>query len=93
MGVRADQHVVADVGRVARATAHQGVFHHHAATSDADVAVFGGDDGPEQDAGVGVDVDVTTQHRRRGDVGLGVNLRRVTSVSEQWHRHSSSSVR
>jgi hypothetical protein len=78
--VRSDQHVVADHRRMPGPPADQGVLHHHRAVTDRDLAVFGGEHGPEQDACTRPDAHRPAQDRRRRDISAGIDLRNTAAM-------------
>src|ERR1700730_9094300 len=63
--------------------ADQGVFHHHGAVADPDLAILGGEHSPDQDAGVRSDADCTAQDRCGRDVRAGMDLRCLTPMLNQ----------
>jgi len=48
-----DQHILADPSRMGGTATHQGVLHDHAAGTDLDAPILGGEDRPEQHARLG----------------------------------------
>jgi hypothetical protein len=75
---------------MASAAPDQDMFHDHGALADTDLAVFGGQNSSEQDPRIGPDVDRSANHRSRGDVGAGVNLRRFAAVLNKHAHHTAT---
>jgi hypothetical protein len=80
MGMRADQDIITDDRGVARPATDHCVLHHDASRSDADPPVFGGEHGPEQDAGIGPDAHRPAQDRGRRDIRAGIDLRNTAAM-------------
>jgi hypothetical protein len=70
----------------------QSMFHHHGALADPDLAVFGGQNGSEQDPRISPDVNGSADHRGRRDVGAGVNLRCLATMLNK-HAHNTAALR
>jgi hypothetical protein len=83
VGVRTDEHVVADDDGMAGPAADQRVLHDHGAGAHVDLAVLGGQHGTEQDPCVGAEAHRAAEHRRRRDVGARVDLRDVAAMFDQ----------
>jgi hypothetical protein len=81
--VGTDEDVLPEDGGMPGASADQSVLHDHGPGADLDLAVFGGQDGPEEHARVGADADIAAQHCRRRYVRVGVNAGGLASVSQQ----------
>jgi len=84
--MRTDQDALADACRVAGAPAHHGVLHHDAAFAKLHRAIFGRQDGAEQDAALRGHVDVAAEHGVRRHVRARMDARPRPVVRDQHAR-------
>jgi hypothetical protein len=82
VGVRSDEHVVTESRRRPLPASHERVLHDDGPRADLDAAVFGRDDGAEQDSHVAADVDITAHHRVGRHVRRRMNRGPSASVLE-----------
>ena len=83
MGVRPDEHGVADRDRVVGPAAQQGVLHHDDVGPDPDRTEVAVQDGAVQHARVRPDGDVAGDDGARRDGGGGVDLAHAREASER----------
>ena len=81
-----DQHILADPSRMGGTATHQGVLHDHAAGTDLDAPILGGEDRPEQHARLGPHVNIAAENRRGSNVSAGIDHRHVPSMLDE-HPH------
>jgi hypothetical protein len=83
MGMRPDQHIVADDDGVPSPAADHRVLHHDAAGADADLPVFGAQHGPEQHASIRPDAHRAADDRRGRDISTWMDLRDTAAMLDQ----------